>query len=984
MTNLSFAHRDEPGGSGGLRWLDRGWLPLLVIALGVGLSLFLRRDPAWMVWVGITTAIVAGLALFGMQSANRGARRRREPLGTIFENASVGMAQVDPRGAFIHASAAYLRMVGYTMDELRSRTVEDVTHPEDWPHNRELFESLIRKRIPSFELQKRYLRKDGGVFWVHSSVSATFDAAGEPLYVQAIAQDINEFKAAEAALRESEAGMAEAQALAHVGSWSWDIERDEVRWSEELYRVYGLEPGTHLDYAGFLARVLPEDRDRVDRIVRGAYASGEPFDYLHGIVRADGEVRTIHARGRVVRDHSGRPVRMLGTGQDVTAVVQVENELRRSGAHYRMLAENVHELIIRFTPAGRIVYASPAALRILGHDPEEVVGLEGRQFLHPDDLERVAEAHRGLLHGVDPPAVLCRLLHRDGHHVWMETTTRGVRDPQTGNVESIVAVARDVTESVQAAQASRLLHSVAIAANEADSAREAMQTALRLVCEHADWPIGHAFVPARNALGEKGPLDIWHVEDPTRQARLRETMKATGVKDGGAVGQVLKNGNAVWVRDVVLDPDSAHSRLARGLGLRAAFAFPVRSGNRTIAALEFFAERPEEPDAAIVDLLDGVGVQLGEVLRRKQAEQALRASEERFRALAESANDAFVTIDGQGIVVHCNPSLQRIFGYSCDEICGRPLSRLLADPMPDGHDSCFQRYLDSGEHLVGRTIEVTGRRKNGELLPLEMSLAAWETEEGSFVTGILRDISARKKAEESLAEKMEELARSNAELALFTYMASHDLREPLRTVGSNLQLLGQRYVDGTDVDTGRQYDFAMRGVRRMQSLIDDLLIYSRVGTEGKAFESLDSNEAVREAIVALSVAIEESRAMVEVGALPRVRADRSQLVQLFQNLLSNAVKFHGDAPPRIQIGAERNGEFWIFTVRDNGIGIDPQYADHVFALFQRLHSPEEYPGTGIGLAVCRKIVERHGGRIWMDPESEGGSSFRFTLSALRA
>jgi light-regulated signal transduction histidine kinase (bacteriophytochrome) len=265
-----------------------------------------------------------------------------------------------------------------------------------------------------------------------------------------------------------------------------------------------------------------------------------------------------------------------------------------------------------------------------------------------------------------------------------------------------------------------------------------------------------------------------------------------------------------------------------------------------------------------------------------------------------------------------------------------------------------------------------------------MSLAAWETEEGSFVTGILRDISARKKAEESLAEKMEELARSNAELALFTYMASHDLREPLRTVGSNLQLLGQRYVDGTDVDTGRQYDFAMRGVRRMQSLIDDLLIYSRVGTEGKAFESLDSNEAVREAIVALSVAIEESRAMVEVGALPRVRADRSQLVQLFQNLLSNAVKFHGDAPPRIQIGAERNGEFWIFTVRDNGIGIDPQYADHVFALFQRLHSPEEYPGTGIGLAVCRKIVERHGGRIWMDPESEGGSSFRFTLSALRA
>jgi light-regulated signal transduction histidine kinase (bacteriophytochrome) len=264
-----------------------------------------------------------------------------------------------------------------------------------------------------------------------------------------------------------------------------------------------------------------------------------------------------------------------------------------------------------------------------------------------------------------------------------------------------------------------------------------------------------------------------------------------------------------------------------------------------------------------------------------------------------------------------------------------------------------------------------------------MSLAAWETDEGSFVTGILRDISTRKKAEESLAEKMEELARSNAELALFTYIASHDLREPLRTVGSNLQLLGRRYVDGTDVDTGRHYDFAMSGVRRMQALIDDLLIYSRVGTEGRAFESLESGEAVREAMDALSVAIEEAHAVIEVGSLPRVTADRSQLVQLFQNLLSNAVKFRGEDPPRVHVGAERDGKLWIFTVRDHGIGIDPKYAEQVFAIFQRLHSSEEYPGTGIGLAVCRKIIERHGGRIWMDPEPDGGSSFRFTLSALR-
>jgi light-regulated signal transduction histidine kinase (bacteriophytochrome) len=260
-----------------------------------------------------------------------------------------------------------------------------------------------------------------------------------------------------------------------------------------------------------------------------------------------------------------------------------------------------------------------------------------------------------------------------------------------------------------------------------------------------------------------------------------------------------------------------------------------------------------------------------------------------------------------------------------------------------------------------------------------MSLAGWQTDEGSFVTGILRDISDRKQAELALAEKMGELARSNAELGLFTYVASHDLREPLRTVGGNVQLLARALAGQPDDDTHRQLEFAIGGVRRMQALIDDLLAYSRVGTEGKVFVELDSAEALHEAIQALSVAIEESAGTVTVGPLPRIIGDRSQLVQLFQNLLSNAIKFHGSEPPRVDVEAEREGNAWVFSVLDRGIGIEPQYADHVFTIFQRLHTREEYPGSGIGLAVCRKIVERHGGRIWVDSEPGQGSAFRFTI-----
>lgn len=904
---------------------------------------------------------------------------------SIFEDATVGMARTDPEGRFLLANAAYQKMLGYTMEELHELTLEAVTHPGDWDRHRALFHRMIAGEIPSFDIQKRYIRKDGSVLWVHASDSAVFDAEGNLRFAQAITRDIDDFKRAEESLRESEVELAEAQAIAHVGSWFWNVEADEVHWSDELFRIYGLEPGTVLKSEDFFARLPEEDRQRVKEIVERALESGEPFEYQHDIIRPDGTVRTIYARGRALLDETGRPYRMSGTGQDVTDRVRVERELRRSGESYRMLAENVNEMIIRFSPGGIVTYASPAALRILGYKPDEVIGREGKAFLHPEDLARVVDAHRDMLHGTDPPAVLSRMIHKDGNPVWMETTTRAVRDPDTGEVESIVAVSRDVTENVRAARTSRVLHEVAMAANEADSSREALQTALALVCEHTGWPYGHAHVPAHESLGQPGSLDIWHVDDPARHARLRAVMGMRGAREGeGILGGAFRAGKARWCADVHDDPQFGRTAMAQHLGIKSAFVFPIRSGDETIAVLEFFSEKPEERDETMIRLLDNIGVQLGEVLRRQRAEQALRASEEQFRALAESANDAIVTVDQRGIIVHCNPSTERIFGFSCSELIGQPIDRLLVERRADGGDGGFHTFVAEGENLIGRTIELMGRRKDGGQIPLEMSLATWQTEEGSFITGILRDTTARKAAEAALAEKMEELAHSNAELALFTYIASHDLREPLRTVGSNLQLLERQLDPGPESDAGKQFAFAMGGVRRMQALIDDLLVYTRVGTEGKPFEKIDASEAVREAMTALSTAIEESGAKIEIGRLPHVVADRFQFVQLFQNLLSNAIKFHRHNPPRVDIEASADVSEWVFTVRDRGIGVDPRYSDQVFAIFQRLHSGNEYPGTGIGLAVCRKIVERHGGRIWVEPVPEGGSAFRFTIPTRRS
>ncbi len=533
---------------------------------------------------------------------------------------------------------------------------------------------------------------------------------------------------------------------------------------------------------------------------------------------------------------------------------------------------------------------------------------------------------------------------------------------------------------------------------EAPSLAEAVPSLLKAVAESLDWPVAAMWEvdPRSNSLN---CVEAWQAPGANAADFAATTRQATFPPGIDLPGRIWASGQPVWIRDVARDPGFVRAPVAAKAGLHGAFGFPIRLGREVVGVMEFFSHEVQPPDPDLPETLTTIGSQVGQFVEARRAEAALRDSEALYRSLVDTLPINILRKDAHGHITFANRSCCATLGKRLADLLGKTDFDLFPRTLAEKYIADDQQVMAARQILEDVELH---QRLDGELVYMQILKAAVVDARDKVIgTQVLFwDVTARKKAEDALGRIAADLARSNRELEQFAYVASHDLQEPLRMIASYTQLLARRYKGQLDQDAQEFIGYAVDGAIRMQQLINDLLTFSRLGIKSKPFQSVSCEEVFQAAAENLKIAIEESGAVITHEPLPAVQGDFVQLIQLFQNLLSNAIKFRGQAPPQIHLAVQQRprpapaalgassphagvrhapAEEWVICVGDNGIGIDPKYFTRIFDIFARLHTRNEYPGTGIGLAACKKIVERHNGRIWVESELGRGAKFFFTL-----
>ncbi|BDZ68934.1 PAS domain-containing sensor histidine kinase [Methanobacterium ferruginis] len=866
--------------------------------------------------------------------AEKNLKKSERKFRSLVENLNVGVYRNtnDIKGHFIQVNPAFARMFGYnSVNELMQIKVSDLYLD---PLERKLFIEEINQKGKISDKELLLKKKNNNEIWASVSAQAHYNENGIIDWIDGIIEDISERKESEKRLNTK----AELLNLTHDAIFTRDLNDRITFWNLAAEKTYGWSQedalGEKIHTLLHTQFTTPLNKIKAEVLKQGHW-DGE---LTH--TKRDGSKIIVSSRWSIQKNGDGEHVGFMEVNNDITQRKKAENKIRAAEKRYRSIVQHLNDGFIIHDFEGNIFDCNDKAAYMFNSTKEEMIGSHLNEFstpITPNFSDRIDQLMKTGIFEFDAEYV-----REDGSILYYNVKASVVSFEGDGRIQSFI---RDTTKNTMGEKALK------------ESEKKAQKRLDEI-----------------EAIYDSAPIGLCVLDSNLRFVRINNRLAEIN-------GRSIEEHIGKTIGEIVPDLNEQAIALAQEI---------FETGN-TAMGREFNGMTPAQPGVIrtwieqwypIKDAngqILGINVGILEITDIKKAEKALRESEEKLRLAITGAEAGMWFWDLKHNDLEWTDRCNTIFGLEKNSEISYDLFLNIIHPTDrDIVNNAFEKSLDTINELK---LEIRLLWPDGSLHWAYLLGTVYLDSEGNpkEMMGIVIDISDRKSTEAELRKTLKQLKRSNAELEQFAYVASHDLQEPLRMVTSFLQLLQRRYENQLDSDADEFIHFAVDGATRMQDLINDLLTYSRVGRKTGKIEDVDSEALIEQILFDSKVLIEETNTSITYNDLPLIRANYTQMAQVFQNLIGNAIKYQDNTYPEIHITAKKNGKDWIFKVEDNGIGIDPKHGERIFRIFQRLHGRDEYEGTGIGLAIVKRIIEQHGGMIWYESAPGKGSKFYFTI-----